>query len=253
MTTWVDSHCHLQLAREAPERLLERAPHVEWIVVPGTDARTSAAALDLADRFAGRVVATVGVHPDAAGRWETDRSAITEMAPRAAAIGETGLDFFRDRTSREVQIAAFRDQLELAVTLDKPVVVHCRDAFRELFRIIRDTNTGDRVILHCWTGGPQWTYRFLGLGVAFSFSNPVVFGSDDMLRRGAALVPPELAMVETDTPHFCPIPGGTDQNEPARVGLVGAALAAVWHTTCEEVARKTSETARVRFRRQDAA
>ncbi len=240
---WVDSHCHLQLVDEAPDTMLERAPQVSWLVVPGVDATSSQAALALARRFAGRVFAAAGLHPDQAERWPEERNRIAELVPQAIAVGETGLDFYRNLAPRHVQLTAFRDLLDLAIEFDKPVIVHCRDAFREVHEIIQHTGTGERVIMHCWSGGPHWARRFLDLGVTFSFAGPVLFGTDDMIRRGAALVPPDRAMVETDAPHLCPSHHREKPNDPANIGLVGAALALVWQMTCDEVAAATTDTA----------
>lgn len=245
---WVDSHCHLQLADQDATVLLERAAEVDWIVVPGIDATSSHAAVELADRYPGQCVAAVGLHPHEADRWAFEQSSLVEQARRAAAIGEIGLDFYRDLSPRDLQLEAFTDQLELAADLGKPAVVHCRDAFREIHDVIESTGAGERVVMHCWTGGPRWTRRFLDLGVMVSFAGPIAFNTGDTVRRAAAVVPPERAMVETDTPYLSPPPYRGEPNEPARVALVGAALARVWGTPVEEVARVTADNARRVFR-----
>lgn len=248
---WVDSHCHLQLAEEDPERLLERAAEagVEWVVVPGTDAETSRRAAELAARFPDRVVASAGLHPHEARRWPEEREALAALAAGAAAVGETGLDLYRSLSPPDAQARAFAEQLRMAEELDKPVVVHCRDAFAEVHRHLEFTGTGRRAILHCWTGGPRWTRRFADLGVTFSFAGPVAFETGDTVRRGAEVAPPERAMVETDTPYLSPPPHRWEANEPARVVLVGAALAEVWGLAVDEVARITSDRAAVVFGR----
>ncbi len=245
---WVDSHCHLQLADHEPSVLLERAPDVDWLVAPGIDAASSSAALQLAARYPDRITAAVGLHPHEADKWSVERNLIIEEARRSAAIGEIGLDFYRNLSPRDQQLAAFTDQLEMAADLDKPAVVHCRDAFREIFDAIESTGTGERVVMHCWTGGPRWTRRFLDLGAMISFAGPVAFETGETVRQAAAVVPPERAMVETDTPYLSPPPFRGEPNEPARVALVGKALARVWGTTVGDVARITSANARRVFR-----
>ena len=245
---WVDSHCHLQLTEEAPSALLDRAAEVDWLVVPGIDSASSAAAIQLADLYPDRIVAAVGLHPHEADRWPAERSSLAALAQRAAAIGEIGLDFYRNLSPREEQLSAFTDQLELANELDKPAVVHCRDAFREIHEIIESTGTGERVVMHCWTGGTRWTRRFLDLGVMISFAGPIAFETGETIRQAAAVVPPERAMIETDTPYLAPPPYRGEPNEPARVALVGAALAGVWGTGETEVARVTADNARRVFR-----
>lgn len=246
---WVDSHCHLQLDDRDPLHLLERAPDVDWVVAPGVDAPSSAASLELARSMPGRVVATAGLHPHEASRWADERSAIEELAAEAGAIGETGLDFYRDLSPRAVQEAVFRDQIELALDLDKPIIVHCRDAFGRVHEILEDTGAGPNSILHCWTGGRRWTRRFLPLGVTFSFAGPLAFETGEPIRLGAELVPPERALVETDTPYLAPPPHRGERNEPAWVALVGEALARVWDVPAIEVAETTSANAARMFRR----
>ncbi len=246
--TWVDTHCHLQLDGRDPGMLLDRAPDVDWVVAPGVDAGSSWASLALADEFPGRVLPTAGLHPHEASSWGGQREAIEEMAPRVAAIGETGLDFYRDLSPRDTQEEAFRDQIAIALDQDKPVIVHCRDAFSRVYDIVEETGVGPRTVLHSWTGGTRWTKRFLALGVTFSFSGPLAFETGETIRLGAALVPPERAVVETDTPYLAPPPHRGEKNEPAWVGLVGEALAEVWGLSAEEVAVVTTANALRVFR-----
>ena len=240
---WVDTHCHLQLDEREPALLLERAPDVEWLVAPGVDLESSKASLQLASTFPGRVLATAGLHPHEAQEWPAQEAGIVAMASQVVAIGETGLDFYRDLSPREAQVAAFRSQIELALDAGKPLIVHCRDAFADVFEILDRTGAGPRSVLHCWTGGPRWTRRFLDLGVTFSFAGPIAFETGETVRLGAAEVPPDRAMVETDTPYLAPPPHRGRPNEPSWVALVGAALAGVWGIPAEEVAVVTSANA----------
>jgi TatD DNase family protein len=240
---WVDTHCHLQLDGRPPADLLERAPDVAWLVAPGVDAASSEDSVDLAGRYPGRVLATAGLHPHDASAWPEQRHVIERLAPSVSALGETGLDFYRDLAPRDDQETAFRAHLTLAAEHDKPVIVHCRDAFADVHRIIEELGMGDRVILHCWTGGTRWTKRFLELGVTFSFAGPLAFETGETIRLGAKLVPPDRALVETDTPYLAPPPHRGERNEPAWVALVGAALAGVWGLEVDEVAEVTTANA----------
>ena len=245
MSTWVDSHCHLHLSDAAPSDLVARAvaAGVEWMVCPGTDAAGSQAALRIAAAHPGRVLAAVGLHPHDASRWPEEGERIAQLARDAVAIGECGLDFYRNLSTREEQIAAFRAQVDLAADLDLPLVVHCRDAFKELHALLEELQAGPRTILHCWTGGPKWTRRFDALGVTFSFAGPITFEKGDTVRLAAAVAPRERTMVETDTPYLTPPPERRAPNEPANVVQVGRALAEVWGVPEDEVAGLTSATA----------
>lgn len=241
--SWVDTHCHLQLDSRAPDDLLARATEVEWLVVPGVDAASSRVSVALAKEHPDRLLATAGLHPHDASSWPRQREAIEDLVPVVAAIGETGLDFYRELSPRDQQEASFRDHIAMALDVGKPIIVHCRDAFSDVHRIVEETAVGAQTILHCWTGGTRWTRRFLDLGVTFSFAGPIAFETGETIRLGAALVPPERAMVETDTPYLAPPPHRGKQNEPAWVALVGAALASVWAIPAEQVADVTSANA----------
>jgi TatD DNase family protein len=240
---WVDTHCHLQLDARSPAELLERASDVDWLVAPGVDAQSSRDALTLSEEYPGRILAAAGLHPHEADAWDRQRPVIEELARRVAALGETGLDFYRDLSPRDAQRRAFRQQIEIALDLAKPVIVHCRDAFADVHRIVEETGVGPQTILHCWTGGTRWTRRFLDLDVVFSFAGPLAFETGETIRLGAALVPPERALVETDTPYLAPPPHRGEPNEPGWVGLVGAALAEVWGIAVDEVAAVTGANA----------
>jgi len=240
---WVDTHCHLQLDGRDPIALLERAPEVDWVVAPGVDLDSSIVSRALAESNPRRILATAGLHPHSAADWGAEEAAITELAATASAIGETGLDFYRNLASRDDQMVSFRAQIGLALDLGKPIIVHCRDAFADVFDIIEETEVGPQSVLHCWTGGTRWTRRFLELGVTFSFAGPVAFETGDTIRLGAELVPPERAMVETDTPYLAPPPHRGEQNEPAWVKFNGLALADVWGMKVSEVADVTSRNA----------
>lgn len=241
--TWVDTHCHLQLDERDPAAMLARASTVDWVVAPGIDAASSVASVRLAEQFPGRVLASAGLHPHEAAEWPKQSEAIVELADSVSAIGETGLDYYRDLSPRVEQIDSFRAQIELAAVKDLPVIVHCRDAFRDVHDILETSGEGGRAVLHCWTGGRKWTKRFLELGVTFSFAGPVAFETGETIRLAAELVPPDRALVETDTPYLTPPPHRGQPNEPAWVALVGEALARVWGVSPETAAEETSANA----------
>ena len=243
MGQWVDTHCHLQLDGREPGPLLERAADVRCVVVPGVDLRTSRDARALARLYPKRVFFAAGLHPHDATRWEEQRKELVPLMNEASAIGETGLDFYRNLAPRTAQLQSFVEHHRVALDTRKPLIVHCRDAFREIYEVLDREGSGHWVVLHCWTGGPRWSKRFVELGVTFSFAGPVTFETGDTVRRGAAVVPPSRVVVETDTPYLAPVPHRGEPNEPAHVSLVGAALARVWGMDTVEVARLTSNRA----------
>lgn len=243
MSLWVDTHCHLQLDGRDPVELMKRATSVAWMVVPGVDLSSSMASIELAEAHPGRLLPTAGLHPHDAELWPEQQQAIANLMPRVAAVGETGLDFYRNLAPRDAQIDSFRDHIALAKEHRLPLIVHCRDAFSDTHDLLADADLGARAVLHCWTGGTRWTRRFAELGVTFSFAGPVAFETGETIRLGAEHADPERCLVETDTPYLSPPPFRGEQNEPERVALVGSALAGVWGLDLEQVARATSRHA----------
>ena len=243
MSSWVDTHCHLQLDGRDPVELMDRASSVAWMVVPGVDLESSVASIELATEHPDRLKPTAGLHPHDAELWPDQAEAIAALMPRAAAVGETGLDFYRNLAPRGAQIDAFRDHIDLAREHDLPLIVHCRDAFSDVYDLLADAALGARAVLHCWTGGTRWTKRFDELGVTFSFAGPLAFETGETIRLGAEHADPRRCIVETDTPYLSPPPYRGEQNEPERVALVGAALADVWGCDVAEVAEATSRHA----------
>lgn len=245
---WVDTHCHLQLTDDDPAALLDRASEVSWVVTPGVDLKSGQAAIALAERFPEKVFPAVGLHPHDASLWSEERDSLRKLMEDAVAVGETGLDFYRNLSPREDQIESFNDQLAIAVEIDKPIIVHCRDAFADIYQILETSGQGERAVLHCWTGGRKWARRFLELGVTFSFAGPVAFKTGETIRLAAEIIPPDRALVETDTPYLSPPPFRGEVNEPARVSLVGEVLARLWGMGTADVASLTSATASRIFR-----
>jgi TatD DNase family protein len=244
---WVDTHCHLQLDERPAATLLDRADGVDWIVVPGVDAASSSAGRELARSHPRRLRWSAGLHPHDADSWPAQRSLIEALVPEAAAVGETGLDYYRTLAPPDDQRRAFADQISLARDHGKALIVHCRDAFADVYEMLEAAGLGERAVLHCWTGGPRWTKRFRELGVTFSFAGPVAFETGETVRLGAAEVPPDRALVETDTPYLAPPPHRSEPNEPRWVGLVGRALARVWGIDEEQVADLTAARAAALF------
>ena len=252
-STWVDSHCHLTMVDEPAGSVLDRAAAagVAWVVAPGVDLESTLAARRVAGAHPSRVRWTAGLHPHEASRWSAEGGRIAALAADAAAVGECGLDFYRDLSPRDEQRTAFREQVAIASDLGKALIVHCRDAFAEVFDVLEEAHLGERAVLHCWTGGPRWTKRFDGLGVTFSFAGPITVSPGDTVRRGAAEAPPQRTIVETDSPYLSPEPHRGTPNFPERVPLTGAVLARIWGIDIAEASRITSENAARVFGRPD--
>lgn len=242
---WVDTHGHLFLMEDDPEDVLKRASAagVDWLVCPGVDVATSEQSRNIARRFPDRVLWSAGLHPHQAEDWPAMAERIAELAADASAIGECGLDWYRNLSPREAQLQAFGDQIDIARDLGKPIIIHCRDAFKDTFEMLEAADIGERAVLHCWTGGSKWTKRFDQLGVTFSLAGPLTYKTAETLQLAAKHLPHDRTMLETDSPYLTPEPLRGSPNEPGFLPHTGAKLAEIWGVDSAEVARLTSETA----------
>ncbi len=257
MNAWTDAHCHLQ-DQFAGDRgdstavvaTLARAwaAGVDRVVVIGTDAANSAEALALTD-LAGpvEVYAVVGLHPHDS---ESDLAAVEALArsghPRLVGIGETGLDYYYEHAPRAEQRRAFAAQLAWAHELDLALVIHARDAFDDLFDILRSDGVPARTVVHCFTGTPADVVGCLELGCDISIAGVVTFKNAQTLRDAVRLVPLDRLHVETDSPFLAPVPHRGRPNEPALVAVVGAFVADLRDESIDDVRRQTAaNTARL--------
>ncbi len=250
----VDSHAHLDFPQFNPDReeVIRRAEEagIRLIVNVGADLDSSRASVALAERYP-FVYAAVGVHPhDADTLDERALKALTELArhPKVVAIGEIGLDFYRDLSPRQTQRKAFLRQLELASRLGKPVIIHDRDAHREVLSIIRDYAAradGSRPlgVLHCFSGDIEMALKAIELGFFISVAGPVTFKNARKLPQIVRELPLDSLLVETDCPYLTPHPYRGKRNEPAYVRLVAEAVARIKGIPAEQVARVTLRNA----------
>jgi TatD DNase family protein len=256
MLPLVDTHCHLghhfdlgvedQLARA-------RDAGVRVMVDVGTDIGSSRAAVANAGAHPD-VWAAVGLHPNDAGML--DDAALAELSglaahPRVVAVGETGLDRYRDTATPEEQDRAFRAQIALARQHDLAVVIHCRDAWDACVRVLEDegmVGPDARVVLHCYSGDTATTVRTVANGWFHSFAGNVTFTNAAPLREVAALVPDELILTETDSPYLTPHPHRGDPNDPSFVGLTLSLLAQVRGDAPERLAALVLDNASRAFR-----
>jgi TatD DNase family protein len=216
----VDTHCHLDSCEPPDSELVERALEagVTRLATVGMHDESIARALAAADEF-GEVVAIVGRHPHyTEGFGTNDLEAIERAAtdPRARAIGETGLDYFRDHAPREDQRRAFEAQIDLAARTGLPLVVHTREAEDDTFALLRERASEVTVILHCFSA-PSRVDECVERGYMCSFAGNVTYPKALELQAAARELPEELLLVETDSPYLSPQPVRGKPNEPANV------------------------------------
>lgn len=246
---WIDDHCHLELdpVRAAEQVRAAAEAGVERMISVGCDVAQSAAYVDAARRHSGVVWATAGVHPhDAAGGIGGLEALLGEE--EIVAVGECGLDFFYDRSPRDVQRDVFAAQIAMAHAHDLALVIHTRDAWPETFDVLAAEGTPPRTVFHCFTGGPDEARRCLDLGAVLSFSGIVTFPSAADLQEAARLCPLERLLVETDSPYLAPVPHRGKRNTPAWVPVVGEAIAELRGIAPEVVAEASWVTAEDTYR-----
>lgn len=245
-----DTHAHLHFPEFDADReaMLERAraSGVRRMVTIGTDIETSRASIALAGREAD-VWATVGVHPHDAA--EADAAVLAEIErlaaePRVVAVGEIGLDYFRDLSPREDQHRVFRALIGIARRAGKPVVIHCRDAHEDTLAILAEERVADvRGIMHCFSGDVAIARRCLDLGLLISLAGPVTYPNARALPDVARFVPGDRLVVETDCPFLPPQGYRGKRNEPAYLAITATRVAELRGDPIDALAARTTANA----------
>jgi TatD DNase family protein len=232
-----DSHCHLDLIDQPVADILGQAAAagIGRVVTVGCDAASSQWSADCAAAFPS-VYAAVAIHPNetaaaaasAAGR-DSVLAGIARLArlPQVRAVGETGLDYYRDNAAPEIQREWFRAHIEIAKQAGKPLMIHDRDAHADVLSILAADGAPGQVIFHCFSGDAELAQRCVQAGYVLSFAGTVTFGNAAALREAAAATPPELILAETDAPFLAPDPSRGRSNTPAQVAHTIRTLAAV--------------------------
>ncbi len=252
MPILIDTHCHVNFETYDDDRetMLQRAfdGGVGQIVCIGMMPEGGRSALALAREYPGRVFASVGVHPyDAELLNDHVLSEMEQLLsePEMVLCGEMGLDTVKAPASIESQIHAFAEQIRLANRTQKPVCIHCRDAFPLIRQVFEETGPPEYGgFAHCFSDGPEEALQWVRWGMKVSFAGQVTFKNAQSLRDAVKVLTPQDVVVETDSPFLAPTPHRGKRNEPSYVTLTAARLSEEWGITFEEVARVTSQNAR---------
>ena len=231
-----DAHTHLDMLPGPVESVLAaaRAAGVAHVVTVGCDVDSSQWAAACAAEHVD-VYAAVAIHPNETARAEASagRAAVLDEIARLAAlpevraVGETGLDYYRDNAPPELQRDWFRAHIEIAKTAGKALMIHDRDAHEDVLDILAQQGAPDHVVFHCFSGDVELAKRCAEAGYVMSFAGNVTFANAGQLREAAAVAPAELILVETDAPFLTPVPNRGRQNAPAQVAHTLRALAEV--------------------------
>lgn len=251
----IDTHAHLDSARFDNDRelVLERAKEagVERILNVGFNRETIPSTISLAEAH-DSIYAIVGWHPvDSIDMQPQDLDWIRELSshPKVVAIGEIGLDYHWDTSPKDVQHRVFREQIRLAKEVNKPIVIHNRDAHEDIVRILKEERA-DEVggVMHCFSGSWETAKLCLDMNFYISFGGPVTFKNARVPKEVMERVPIDRILIETDAPYLAPHPYRGKRNESAYVRMVAEAAAEIKGITLEEIAKITTRNAELCFR-----
>jgi TatD DNase family protein len=249
----IDSHAHLQMDEFNDDRdeIVKNAKEagLSAVIAIGTSLSDSERAAELAGLY-DCVYASAGVHPHEVkdmGVSTYDSLRLLTRRDKVVAIGEIGLDFYYNHSSREQQFQRFADQLDMAVELGLPVIIHDREAHRETIEFLAYRKGRLRGVLHCFSGDTGMARKCVDLGFHISIAGPVTYKKSEQLQRVAADIPLEWMLVETDSPYLAPQPWRGKRNEPAYVVATARRIAEIRGITAEELEAATDLNTRRLF------
>jgi TatD DNase family protein len=257
----IDSHAHIDFKEFDKDREEVIARYFdgggEKLINVGCDLQSSKRSCELAKKYE-NIFASAGIHPhDADAVNEHSLKKIEEIADhyKVIAIGEIGLDYFRNLSPQEIQIEAFRLQLELADNHNMPVILHCRDGYNDMLDILKSYKTSNwRGVIHCFCASWPIAKEFLDLGFHIGFTGIVTYYKDKMEFNGEPEIykvlkntPLDQMLIETDCPYLSPVPHRGERNEPLFVKSVAEKIANVRKTDFEKIEKATSENAKKLF------
>jgi TatD DNase family protein len=244
---FIDTHAHLFYPNfeDDLDEVVKNAKKngVEYILVPATDLKTAEQVVDLTEKYE-MIYGSTGVHPQDTKNWDSSLvPKIEEIAKheKIVAIGEIGLDYYYDFSPKEKQIEAFKAQLELAIKIDLPVIIHNRESDEDIMNIIRNyCGAGLKAQFHCYNGSLENAIELVSMNFMISFTGNITFKKADDLRNIAKHIPPDNILLETDSPFMTPVPHRGKRNEPSNVKFIAEQLAKLHNLRIEDVARITS-------------
>ncbi|MGI6308186.1 MAG: TatD family hydrolase [Dethiobacteria bacterium] len=252
----VDSHAHLdfKIFNRDRDAVIQRAESygLKLVINVGFNMPSSREAVALSEKYS-LIYAAVGVHPhDAANVPDDYLAEMREMAqhPKVVALGEMGLDYYRDRSPRWQQWAVFSQQLRLAREVNLPVVIHSRNAHPETMSLLKEEGLPEAGgVMHCFSGDLELAEQMMEMGLYISIAGPVTYPRNNVLKQVAASIPAERLLVETDAPFLPPGPWRGKRNEPAYTAFTVEKIAELRGTTAENLGRICLENARRLFSR----
>lgn len=241
----IDTHAHLNTEpyEQDLDAFIKRAndADVKKIIVIGMNKKANTRAIELSKKP--NLYATVGLHPsDVSEGLDTDLLRAQVDNPKVVAIGEIGIDLYWVKDNLELQLQVFRKQIDLAIELNLPVVIHMRDSAKEIYDVIKEY-PNLRGVMHCFSASFEWAMKFIALGFYIGIGGPVTFKNNLEAKEVAKNIPIDRLLVETDSPYLTPVPFRGKQNEPAYTRLVVEEIAKLRGLSLEEVSTMTTQNA----------
>ena len=241
----IDTHAHIDMLEESVETTLQKMADfgVKKVINPACDAAGFAKILEIADKFE-NIYAMLGIYPSEAKTYSEDiERYIIDNSKKIVAIGEIGLDYYWDKSFKDLQCEIFAKQIQLANKLSLPIVVHDREAHKDCFNIIKAANKGSKVLFHCFSGSVEFMRECTKEGWYIALGGVVTFKNAVKMKDVAKEVPLDKLVLETDSPYLTPVPFRGKTNTPAYVKYVAEEIAKLREMPLEELIDITTENA----------
>lgn len=242
----IDTHAHLNVTEynDDIDEVIKRAKEkqVEKIIVVGMDYETSLKAIELSSKYH-ELYATVGIHPGYVN--DSDHNKLNELYnnKKVIAVGEIGLDYYWTDDNRELQEKVFEEQIQKAITLNLPVIIHTRNSFKETYEIVKKYQGKVKGVFHCFSSDYNDALKAIELGFYIGIDGPITFKNNQVLLEIVQNVPLEKLLIETDSPYLTPIPFRGKRNEPGNVYYVAQKIAEIKNISFDEVKKITTNNA----------
>ncbi len=251
MDIWIDSHTHLDIIEKEPihqQELVDRLndQNIKAVITISTDIPSYFSGKTLALNNPDKVFCTCGLYPSHAEDYDNRLiKALIEQVDEgiAIALGECGLDYYRNYGSPDLQKTLFRDQVRLAKTCHLPLVIHARDAYEDVYTILKEENPLDGGVMHCYGGNADYARRFMDLGFYISFAGNVTYKKADSLRESCRAVPLDRLLLETDAPYLTPVPHRGKKNHPGLLVHTAECVAELKGVSLDDLSQATCQNA----------
>ena len=239
----VDTHCHIFLEDYPDISDVIKKMENNIIIVSGFDDASNMEVLELCSRYS-NVYGTLGIHPESASlSYDLDFVSSHINDPKIVAVGEIGLDYYYTNENRDAQIDLFCKQIEIAISNDKPIVVHSRDAISDTFDIIKKYGIGNKTDIHCFSSSLEMAREFIKLGCKLGIGGVLTFKNSERIKEVVRNVPIDNLLLETDSPYMTPVPFRGKRNEPYNILYVARVISDIKGISLDDVLKITSENA----------